>query len=104
MNKTKTDLFHFGKLTSGVFIIAQIFFIAHQDDGNIRTKVFHFRCPLFRNILYSELRERMQLLATYLTLTITRCSIDGGVTVAETIPKLSGLSTEKHMRITSVSG
>lgn len=35
---------------------------------------------------------------------VTRRLIHRGVTVAQTIPKLSGLSTEKHMRITSVSG
>lgn len=54
MKGKKTDLFHFGKLSSGVLIIAQIFFIANQDDGNIWTEVFHFRRPLLWNILYSE--------------------------------------------------
>lgn len=29
LDKKKTDLFHFGKLSSGVLIIAQIFFITH---------------------------------------------------------------------------
>lgn len=50
----KMDLFHFGKLSSGVLIIAQVFFIAHQDDWDIWTEMFHFRCPLLRNILYSK--------------------------------------------------
>lgn len=54
------DLFHFGKLSSGVLIIAQVFFIAHQDDWDIWTEMFHFRCPLLRNILYSQERERIQ--------------------------------------------
>lgn len=52
-----TDLLHFGKLSSGVFIVAQIFFIADQDDWNIWTEVFHFRCPFFRNIFWGRERE-----------------------------------------------
>lgn len=59
-----TDLFHFCKLSSGVLIIAQIFFISHQYDGNIWTEMFHFRRPLLRNILCKQWRERMQLWAT----------------------------------------
>lgn len=54
------DLFHFGKLSSGVLIVAQVLFITHQDDWNIWTEVFNFRCPLFRNILYRGNRGRVE--------------------------------------------
>lgn len=44
-------LFHLGQLSASVFVIAQVFLVPHQDDGNIRTKMLHLWRPLLRNVL-----------------------------------------------------
>lgn len=43
-------LFHLYQFPARVFIVPQVLFIAHQDDGNIGTEMFYFWCPLLWNI------------------------------------------------------
>lgn len=43
--------FHFGQLAPRELIIAQVFFIADQNDGHARTKVSNLGLPLLRYIL-----------------------------------------------------
>lgn len=55
-------LLHLGQLPACVFIIPQVLFVADEDDGNVWTKVFHLRCPLLWNILYTEVKDQSSFL------------------------------------------
>lgn len=52
--QTDRHLFHLGQLPARVFIVAKILLIAHENDGNIGTKVFDFRGPFLGNVLYES--------------------------------------------------
>lgn len=43
-------LLHFSQLPTRVLIIAQVFLVSDEDDGNIGTEVFYLWCPLLRNV------------------------------------------------------
>lgn len=43
-------LFHLGQLSACVLIVAQVFLVSHQDDGNVGTEVFDLWGPLLRNV------------------------------------------------------
>lgn len=43
-------LFHLGQLSPRVLVVPQVLLVAHQDDRNIGTEVFHLRCPLLWDI------------------------------------------------------
>lgn len=44
-------LFHFTKFLDSAGIIAKILFVAYQYYWHVWAKVFHLRCPFFRNVL-----------------------------------------------------
>lgn len=50
----QTDLFHLGQLPARVLIVTKILFVAHEDDGDIGTEVFHFGGPFLWNVLYQK--------------------------------------------------
>ena len=54
---TESYLFHLCQLTTGVLIIPQVLFVAHEDYGNIGTEVFHFWSPLLRDVFWTGPRN-----------------------------------------------
>ena len=44
-------LLHLHQLSLRIFIISQIAFVAHQNDGHVRTEMLHFRRPFLGNVL-----------------------------------------------------
>lgn len=54
---THTHLFHLGQLPACVFIISKVLLVAHKNDRDIGTKVFHFRRPFLWNVLYKNKNE-----------------------------------------------
>lgn len=57
-----THLLHLSQLPPCVLIIPKILFVAHKDDWDIGTKMFHLRCPFLRNVLYKN-----KIIATHVT-------------------------------------
>lgn len=51
MLEAETHLFHLGQLPTCVFIISKVLLVAHKDDGDVGTEVFHFGCPFLWNVL-----------------------------------------------------
>lgn len=54
------NLLHLSQLPAGVLVVAQVLFIPHQDDGDIRAEVFHLWSPLLWDVLYTREGERRE--------------------------------------------
>lgn len=97
-----TDLFHLGQLSTCVLIVSQVFLVSHKNNGHIGAEVLDLRSPLLWNILY--IGNKVDKMNTRRTRTEYRSETGAKCKRCEILPKLSGLSMEKHIRITSVSG